>query len=85
MTNTGVTPASVTVLLYDGAGNELGQYSYTVNPGEWKQERAFERRGFSDVARAQAKVQVNSGSGVVAYASVVDNNTGDATTVRVMP
>ncbi|MEW5878748.1 MAG: hypothetical protein AB1751_11865 [Acidobacteriota bacterium] len=84
VTNTGATPASVTVFLYDGSGNELGQYSYTLNPGEWKQERAFERRGFTDLSRAYAKVQVNSGSGVVAYASIVDNTTGDATTIRMM-
>jgi len=33
------------------------------------------------IASGYAKVTVNSGSGMVAYASVVDANTGDPTTI----
>ncbi|GBC79584.1 hypothetical protein HRbin09_00806 [bacterium HR09] len=86
VTNTGSVPATVTVTLYDGSGAQLASYTYRdMQPGEWRQERAFYDRGYTSLSRAYAKVTVGSGSGVVAYASVVDNVTGDATTIRMMP
>lgn len=33
------------------------------------------------MASGYAKVKVNSGSGIIGYASVVDNKTGDGTTI----
>jgi hypothetical protein len=83
VTNTGDTPASVTVELYDGAGALLASYPVSLVPGEWKQEtQPFKNRAAqTQMARGYAKVRVVSGSGVVAYASVVDNATGDPTTI----
>jgi hypothetical protein len=71
------------VRLFDGNGVQIGSYQVTVVPGEWKQEnRPFSgRAGHSDLAAGYAKVTVESGSGVLAVASVVDNITNDPTTI----
>lgn len=73
--NFGSTPASVTVTLYSGTGAQLASYPVTVNPGELKQEdQVFvSKAGQTNLESGWAKVVVNSGSGVVAYASVLDN------------
>ncbi|MFN3414290.1 MAG: hypothetical protein ACK42L_09550 [Thermoanaerobaculum sp.] len=86
VTNTGTQPATVTVTLYDGSGRQLASYTYqNMQTGEWRQERAFYDRRHTNLPRAYAKVTVTAGSGVLAYASVVDNVTGDATTIRMLP
>lgn len=73
--NFGTSTASVTVTLYAGTGEQLASYAVTLNPGELKQEdQVFSTRaGQSNLENGWAKVVVNSGSGVVAYASVLDN------------
>ena len=83
LTNTGSGPASVTVRLYDGSGVEVASYPVTLAPGEWKQDnRPFDTRaGMSDLESGYARIEVTSGSGVLAVASVVDNITNDPTTV----
>ena len=74
---------------YDGAavgvqqdGVEVGSFSLNIPPGQWRQDgEPFRRRfGMNNLAAAYVKVRVISGSGIVAYASVVDNRTNDATT-----
>jgi streptogramin lyase len=80
ITNTGTTTANVTVTLFDASGNQV-----------WTDSRDYAAGGFyqyqqpylalGGIASGYAKVTVNSGSGVVAYASVTDNNTGDPTTI----
>lgn len=84
LTNTGTTAATVTVTLYDGSGVEVGSYTVELAAGEWKQDnRPFAARfGRTDLARGYARVTVTAGSGVLAFASVVDNTTNDPTTVR---
>lgn len=83
LTNAGAAQATVTVTLYDGAGGQLTSYTVTLNPGEWKQEnQPFRNKaGQTNMQRGWAKVTVTSGSGIYAYASVIDNITNDPTTI----
>ncbi|GBC80047.1 Subtilisin DY [bacterium HR09] len=73
--NFGTAVASVTVTLYSGSGAQLATYNVNLNPGELKQEdQVFvSKAGQSNLESGWAKVTVTSGSGVVAYASVLDN------------
>jgi len=83
LTNAGTETASVTVELHDGSGVVLTSYTVSLALGENKQEnRPFAMKaGQANMSRGWAKVTVNSGSGVIAYASIVDNITNDPTTV----
>jgi hypothetical protein len=83
LTNTGTTPANVTVDLFNGAGTKVGSYDVDLGPGQYKQENKpfLTKAGQSNLARGWAQVWVNSGSGVIASASVVDNLTNDPTTL----
>lgn len=86
LTNTSAGTATVEVELFDGAGGMLASYAVTLAAGEWKQEsRPFHvRAGQTTMTRGSAKVTVTAGSGVLAYASVVDNITNDPTTMWMM-
>jgi CSLREA domain-containing protein len=81
--NMGVVPATVEVTLFAGGGFEVGVLSVALEPGRMHQVNEPYRRvaGRGDIDGGYATVTVTSGSGVVAYASVIDNGTGDATTV----
>jgi hypothetical protein len=83
LVNTGPTAATVTVELYDGAGTLLASYPVSLTAGEWKQEiQPFRSKaGQTAMDRGYAKVTVTSGTGVFAFASVVDNITNDPTTI----
>jgi hypothetical protein len=81
--NTGTQSATLLVELFDGAGAKLGDYPVTLAAGQWSQPT----QPFLNVAhqtamdRGYAKITVQSGSGVFAFASVVDNITNDPTPV----
>ncbi len=81
-TNMGASSASVRFTLYRGDGTEVGSFTMTIPPHQWRQDsEPFRQRfGVNNLSAAYVKVRVLSGSGVVAYASVVDNRTNDATT-----
>ncbi|MBZ5589609.1 MAG: hypothetical protein LAO05_13690 [Acidobacteriia bacterium] len=80
ITNTGTATAGVELTLYDAAGNPVWQDTRDYAPGGFYQyQQPYLALG--GIASGYAKVTVNSGSGVVAYASVTDNNTGDPTTI----
>jgi hypothetical protein len=84
LTNTGSTPASVTVDLFDGAGRKVGTYDVSLAAGQYKQENRpffFKAGGQTNLSQGWAWVQVRSGSGILASASVVDNKTNDPTTL----
>jgi hypothetical protein len=83
MVNSSAAAAEVTVELYDGAGGLLTSYTVSLAPGEWKQEtQPFQKKaGQAAMDRGYAKVSVTSGSGVSAFASVIDNITNDPTTI----
>jgi hypothetical protein len=86
-TNTGRRPASLTVVLYDGAGTFLKSYVLAVAAGGLALDaQPFLRRaGKSNLQRAYARVFVDTGYGVVASASVIDYVTNDPTTITMIP
>ena len=81
--NTGTGSVTVLVELYDGAGTDLGGYPVNLAAGQWAQAT----QPFLNVAkqsamdRGYAAITVQTGSGVFALASVIDNITNDPTTV----
>ena len=81
--NTGTESATVEVSLLDATGAELTSYELVIEPERWIPDNRpfFRRADREDLDAASAKVTVMSGGGVVAYASVIDNLTNDATTV----
>lgn len=83
LTNTGTSNATVTVTLHNQAGTQIGSYPVSLSPGQWKQEnQPFKSKaGQTAMDRGYAKVTVNAGTGVIAYASVIDNLTNDPITV----
>ncbi|MBZ5587512.1 MAG: hypothetical protein LAO05_03040 [Acidobacteriia bacterium] len=82
ITNAGAATANVTVTLYTSAGNPAG-WSDTRDyaPGQFYQYQQ-PYLGLGGIDSGYAVVTVNSGSGVVTYASVVDQNTDDPTTIN---
>ncbi len=83
LVNTGTASATALVELYNGAGTKLGDYPVALAAGQWAQPT----QPFLNVAhqtamdRGYAKITVQSGSGVFAFASVIDNITNDPTLV----
>jgi hypothetical protein len=82
-TNTGAVNAVVRVTLFDGDGNAVNTFSVAVSPEGNRQENQpfLNRGGRSDIIAGYALVEVTSGSGVLIYGSVIDNMTGDPTTI----
>ncbi len=86
LVNTGAAVATVTVALIDGAtGAQVGTYTVTLQPGDWKQESQpfLKKAGRNNIEAGYARVTVTAGSGVIAVASVIDNNvnSNDPTTI----
>ena len=81
--NTGTGAASVLVKLYDGEANYLADYTVPLTAGQWVQTtQPFKNdAGETAMSSGYATVTVQSGSGVFAFASVIDNITNDPTTV----
>lgn len=82
--NGGKTSANVTVTLFDGAtGAQVGNFSESIPAGGLvSYGRIFKSKaGLSSLAAGYAKVSVTSGSDVIAYGSVLDNDTNDPTTM----
>jgi hypothetical protein len=90
-TNIGFTNYSdqvctVRVFLHDEDGERTGMLTTTVPAGGWTQvNRVFQTSGVGACPLGYAMVEVlNAGCRVWAYASVVDNDSGDPTTVPVV-
>jgi formylglycine-generating enzyme required for sulfatase activity len=83
VTDTGAASSSAKVELWSGANQKLGDYQVDLTPGQWKQESQpfFKKAGQSNLASGWARITVLTGSGIVAYASVIDNATNDPTTI----
>jgi hypothetical protein len=81
--NTGTGSATVLVELYDGAGTALATYTVTLAAGQWLQETQpfLNRANQTAMDSGYATIAVQTGSGVFAFASVIDNVTDDPTTV----
>jgi V8-like Glu-specific endopeptidase len=85
--NPGSSSCSVSIKIYSTGGFQLGTTkSYTVAAGGWKQVNdVFSATGAGSINLAYAIVQVStSGCKVWAYASVVDRESGDPTTIPVI-
>ena len=86
-TNIGfLNPSSATLTLrvdlYDEGGTLLGTLNYTLSPYEQYQEsQIFTRVTTASVTNGRAEVKTTGGA-VLAYASVVDNATGDGTYIE---
>ncbi len=71
-------PATVLVEFYDAGGNPLGDgVSVELDPFSWAQQ-SLAQLGLPSADGVRAEVKVVGGGAVLAYASQVDNNTGDA-------
>ena len=83
VTNTGSTSANVTLVLFDGQGNQLLSTSLNLASGQFYQfNQPYTQIPAGGIDNGYAVVTVNAGSGIVAYASVIDQNTGDPTTIN---
>lgn len=85
--NLGTADAAFTVTLHDRTGAQLGTtLGRTVGPGQYFQwDKVFDLAGVGDTSLAYAKVKTQTaGASVWAYGSVVDNTTGDPTTVAAL-
>lgn len=82
--NLGTADAEVTLTLYGAKGDQLGStLTHTVGVGRyWQQNDVFAAAGAGDADLAYGLVEVVSADGSAwFYGSVVDNATGDPTTV----
>jgi hypothetical protein len=86
LVNTGATPASVLVELFDGAGTKLTDYTVPLTVGLWAQEtQPFRKKaGQTAMDRGYARLTVQTGSGVFGFGSVISNVTNDPTTVSML-
>jgi len=82
LVNLSDAPASVTVSCFAYTGTSLGQFSVNMAPGQWYQDQQpFAKRFGQTNTTGYAVVSVTSGGGIIAYASVIDNVSGDPTTI----
>ncbi len=81
--NTGDNPAKVAITLHDEMGTQVAQFTLDVAAGQVVQENEvfLNRAGLASMPQGYAIIEVTDGSGLFAYGSVVDNGTGDATTI----
>jgi hypothetical protein len=86
-TNTSDAAVRVQVTLFDESGTVLTVFERLIPIGRNVQENQVfvNRAGVSDVPAALASVTVLSGQGLIVYGSVVDNLTGDPTTIPPKP
>ncbi len=86
VTNSGTTDATVTVSLFDSAGNELHQYDLNLQPRELVQDlEPFKKRaGRPNLGWGFAVVEVTEGAGLLVSASVIDSRTNDGTTIPII-
>ncbi len=83
LVNTGSSTARVRLALFAGSGDRLATAQRTLEAGAWLQlQEPFARlAGRSDIDAGYASIEVVSGTGVIAYAAVIDNATNDGTAV----
>ncbi len=83
VTNTGSGTAQARITLYSATGVQLKQFTMDLNPYQRKQEnQVFKNRASQTNMNADyAKIEILSGTGIIVSASVIDNTTGDPTTI----
>jgi hypothetical protein len=85
--NLGDVEATVVIRVFDSSGQEVGsQRSITLGSGRWRQQSAIlDWVGAGERDIAYARLEVSPAAALVwAYASLVDNETGDPTTITVV-
>lgn len=75
--NMGSNNAQLAIKYYSSSGQRVGTASVSLSPGEVNDRSA----AFPSNTIGYALITVSSGTSVQGYASVVDNKTGDATTI----
>ena len=85
--NIGDEPATVRVELFDATGTAVGTFWLDLPPGRLRQDtRPYRARfGRTDITGGSARISLDQGGPVYAYASVIDARTGDPTTVPMKP
>jgi hypothetical protein len=86
--NLGTGSCSVTVQLYDGNGSQVGTaQTISADPGKFAQNNGiFNNAGAGYLSTAYAVVLTDSAScSFWAYATVIDNVSGDPTTIEMFP
>ncbi len=81
--NLGSQPATVTISLYSQDGSSIGNFVLSIPAQDLVQDsQPFAARfARQDVGGGIARIDIDQGSRVYVYGSVVDNRTGDPTTV----
>lgn len=81
--NTGSSEARVRIRLFDAQGDELATTRKRLGPGARVQlQEPFSRlAGRDDLDAGYATITVETGDGVIAFGSVIDNATNDPTTI----
>lgn len=84
LVNVGELEIDVEVELYGAAGDHLGTVSNTLEPSEYRQiTRVFRQVTGGEVADGYAVIRADTADGaLLASASLVDNRTGDTTTIE---
>lgn len=81
--NTGTVAAVVQVTAYDATGAQVWTDARSYNAGDrYQYQEPFKAAGRTNIEKGYARVTVISGSGVFAYASVIDNGSNDPTTIN---
>jgi len=85
--NVGDDPAVAEVRVFSSSGVARGTpVEITAGPGGWvQQNRLLRAAGAEPCDACYAEITLTSGDGVWAYGSVVDNGSGDPTTLPVVP
>jgi hypothetical protein len=83
--NTSDQPGTVTISFYDGSSTLLATQDYDLLPYEYRQRGKIFREVTSDPINNGWVRVTASGTEVIAYASVVDNSTGDGTYMQAEP
>ncbi|MDX2436921.1 MAG: hypothetical protein QNL88_07735, partial [Acidobacteriota bacterium] len=83
VTNAGSETATVAISLYATDSSLLDTYTLTVEPAEVVQDlQPFANRaGQASLGWGFARINVESGDGILSLASVIDSTTGDSTMV----
>jgi hypothetical protein len=81
--NTGDRNSSVEITLHDEMGTEVARFNLGVEAAQVVQENEVfsNRAGLDTVPQGYAIVEIIDGTGIFVYGSVIDNGTGDATTI----
>ncbi|MEJ2580276.1 MAG: serine hydrolase [Acidobacteriota bacterium] len=83
LVNSSPSKARVQISLHDGSGSEIASRRRVLDPHGWVQlQEPFARLADrTDINSGYARITVESGSGIIAYASMIDNSTNDGTAI----